>query len=155
MERVGAMHAQCNLPRVFVVDDEPIIASTFAAILTMRGFDATSFTEPREALKAALSGRPDLLISDVMMPLLNGIDLAIRLKAICPNCEVLLFSGQTATPTLLETALANGYDFEVLPKPVHPTDLVNKIQTILESSSRSRSHSPRSIEETLPGVGYF
>jgi DNA-binding NtrC family response regulator len=110
----GAMHALRNFPRVFVVDDEPIIASTLAAILSLNGFRATSFTEPLEAIKAALSDRPDLLISDVMMPLLNGIELAIQLKAVCPNCEVLLFSGHAATVSLVETALADGQDFEVL-----------------------------------------
>jgi CheY-like chemotaxis protein len=142
------MHALRKLPRVFVVDDEPIIASSLAAILTLYGLNATSFTQPHDAVKAATSDGPDLLISDVIMPLLNGIELAIQLRAICPNCEVLLFSGQPATVSLIETALAAGHDFEVLHKPVHPADLLKKIQTILGTVNQPKPLSLRSIEGT-------
>lgn len=113
--------------RVFVVDDEFIIASTLGLILRNKGFDAISFNGPLDALEAARSLVPDLLISDVIMPGLSGIELAIRLQAQCPDCKVLLFSGQAATSGLLEAARARGYDFEILSKPVHPTDLLRKI----------------------------
>jgi CheY-like chemotaxis protein len=121
-------------PRVFVVDDEPVIALSLATILRQSGFDAKSFTEPLEALNAAQSEAPDLLISDVVMPLLSGIELAIRLQATNPNCKVLLFSGQAATAGQLEMARANGHDFELLSKPVHPKDLLKKIQRITDES---------------------
>jgi DNA-binding NtrC family response regulator len=148
----GVMHALSKLPRVFVVDDEPIIASTLATILRLSDFNATSFTEPLEALRAALSDSPDLLISDVVMPSLNGIALATELKAICPNCGVLLFSGQAATVGLVEAALADGNDFEVLAKPVHPADLIKTIQTILGTSNPPKSPILRTIEQTQEGV---
>src|ERR1017187_5998578 len=83
--------------RVFVVDDEFIIASTLELILRQKGFDATSFSSPVDVLEAARSGAPDLLISDVVMPQFSGIELAIRLQKQCPHCKVLLFSGQAAT----------------------------------------------------------
>jgi CheY-like chemotaxis protein len=54
--------------RVFIVDDEPVIASSLAAILQMNGFSARFFTCPLEALAAARSESPDLVISDVAMP---------------------------------------------------------------------------------------
>jgi CheY-like chemotaxis protein len=124
-----------KLPRVFVVDDEQIIASTVVTILRSKGFDATYFTEPLEALKAARFEAPDLLISDVMMPVLSGIDLAIQLQECCPECKVLLFSGQSATAELLQSALADGHEFEVLLKPIHPTDLLKKIQNVMEAGT--------------------
>jgi DNA-binding NtrC family response regulator len=114
--------------RVFVVDDEQVIASSLAEILCQRGFDATPFTEPLEALRAARSQFPDLLISDVAMPVLSGIELATQVQGHCPNCKVLLFSGQLSTIHLLEAAREYGRDFVVLQKPVHPTDLLKKIQ---------------------------
>jgi DNA-binding NtrC family response regulator len=117
---------------VFVVDDEPIIASTVAMILESKGFDAKPFTNPIEALAAAWLHAPDLLISDVVMPELSGVDLAIQVKGQCPDCKVLLFSGQAATADLLETARAIGYDFELLSRPVHPTDLLKSIQNLIE-----------------------
>jgi CheY-like chemotaxis protein len=89
------------------------------------GFDATSFTDPLAALKAARSQHPDLLITDVVMPQLSGIELALQVEASCPDCKVLLFS---STADLLEAARANGHDFELVLKPVHPKDLLSKIQ---------------------------
>jgi DNA-binding NtrC family response regulator len=120
-------------PRVFVVDDEEIIASTLAMILRLQGgFQARSFTNPFDALEAARLEAPDVLISDVLMPLLSGIELAIQVRQHCPDCKVLLFSGQAATVSLLDTARAKGYDFELLLKPVHPSDLLTKVQILTE-----------------------
>jgi len=82
-----------NHHRIFIVDDEHVITSTLAMILRNQGFEATSFTEPLDALEAALCEAPDLLISDVMMPRLSGIELAIEVRKHCPECKVLLFSG--------------------------------------------------------------
>lgn len=123
-------------PRVFVVDDEDVIASTLAMILRLQGgFNARSFTKPLDALEAARLEAPDLLISDVVMPLLSGIELAIQVREHCPNCKVLLFSGQAATADMLETARAKGYDFELLLKPVHPSGLLTKIRNLTEPIS--------------------
>jgi DNA-binding NtrC family response regulator len=119
--------------RVFVVDDEIIIASTLATILQRNGFDALSFTHPLEALKAARVKAPDLLISDVMMPDLSGVDLAILLKKHCPGCRVLLFSGQAATSNLLQVARDNGHDFELISKPIHPAEFLLKIKRVIEA----------------------
>jgi DNA-binding NtrC family response regulator len=109
---------------VFVVDDEPVIASTVAAILNASGFRATAFTSPEDAIKAAQRECPALMISDVVMPGMNGIDLAIHLRSLCPKCKVLLFSGQAATRELIDLAKNAGHDFELLAKPVHPKDLL-------------------------------
>jgi DNA-binding NtrC family response regulator len=116
--------------RVFVVDDETVIATTLTAILKQSGFDAVGFTNPLKALAAADEKSPDLLISDVVMPQLSGIDLAIQLKEKAPACKVLLFSGQASTADLLASAHEGGHDFALLSKPVHPTDLLNAIRTL-------------------------
>jgi CheY-like chemotaxis protein len=121
-------------PRVFVVDDERIIASTLATILLHSGFEATAFIEPLMALEAVQAHPPDLLLSDVSMPLLSGIDLAIKVQELCPNCKVLLFSGQAETADLLEAARASGHRFELIHKPVHPKDLLRKIQEVTGDS---------------------
>ena len=118
-------------PRVFVVDDETVIATTLATILRYQGLDASSYDSPVEALKAARKDAPDLLISDVMMPEMSGIELALRIRESCPDCKVLLFSGQAATANLLEKARADGHDFELLSKPVHPSDLLAKIRAVI------------------------
>lgn len=117
---------------VFVVDDESMIASTLALILQHQDFEARPFTEPLEALQATCFETPDLLITDVIMPMLSGIDLATQVKERCPNCKVLLFSGHSATANLLNSSL--GREFEMLTKPVHPSDLINKVHRILDGN---------------------
>jgi DNA-binding NtrC family response regulator len=114
--------------RVFVVDDETVIATTLAMILKTSGFDARSFTNPLVALDAANSEPPHLLISDVVMPEMLGTNLAIEMKRRCPDCKVLLFSGQAATSNLLEKARVDGHDFSLLTKPIHPADLLREIR---------------------------
>jgi CheY-like chemotaxis protein len=122
----GTMSKKPGL-RVFVVDDEHVIAETLATILKQRGYAASSFTNPLDALYAAQTDAPDLLISDVMMPQLSGVDLAIRVKASVPTCNVLLFSGQAQTADLLESPRQQGHDFKLLTKPIHPSDLLHEI----------------------------
>jgi DNA-binding NtrC family response regulator len=119
---------------VFVVDDEQLIASTLAAILKLHGFCATSFTSPLEALEAARLRAPDLLISDVMMPGISGIDLAMQMKAKYPTCKILLFSGQAATQDLLGDARRHGHDFQLLQKPIHPSVMLKSIRALADES---------------------
>jgi CheY-like chemotaxis protein len=114
--------------RVFVVDDERVIASTLAAILSASGFEARAFYDAESALAACAVDSPDWIISDVVMPGMTGIDMAIQIRQRYRNCRVLLFSGQAATADLLDKAQASGHEFEVLLKPVHPTDLLAKLE---------------------------
>lgn len=115
----------------FVVDDEDVIASTLELILLSRGFAVRSFVDPTDAAEAARSVKPDFLLTDVMMPRLNGIELALKVKEINPHCCVLLFSGQAGTSDLLAKASEQGHCFDILAKPVHPLDLLSKIAELL------------------------
>jgi CheY-like chemotaxis protein len=121
-------------PHVFIVDDEHVNASTLAAILRMHGYSATFFTSPPEALAAAQSSPPDLLISDVVMPGISGVDLAIQIRAQCSTCKVLLFSGHGAGFDLQEVAQAQGHRFDLLLKPFPPTELLFEIGRIVNGS---------------------
>jgi CheY-like chemotaxis protein len=116
-----------SIPRVFVVDDEHVIASTLAQILNQHGYSATFFTSPREALAAARSKEPHLLISDVAMPGSSGIDLAIQMKIQCPECKILLLSGHATAQDLLEDARSLGHNFQLIEKPVHPSELLSRV----------------------------
>jgi len=117
-----------SVQMVFVVDDETIIANTLAMILTNAGFKAFAFDDPLKALEATKSTVPNLLITDVVMPKMTGIELAIHFRNAHPECKVLLFSGQASTADLLEEAHLKGYDFDILSKPIHPADLLAKLR---------------------------
>lgn len=113
---------------VFVVDDESVIASTLAIILNRAGFEAHAMSSGEEAVESLAKLRPDLLITDVMMGRMNGIEVATIFRNKLPDCKILLFSGQAATTDLLEKARALGHNFEILAKPVHPADLIAKLR---------------------------
>jgi CheY-like chemotaxis protein len=115
-------------PKVLIADDERVIADTLAIILNQHGYDASAVYTGTAAVERARSVRPDLVISDVIMPDMNGIDAAIKIRAMLPSCKILLFSGQAATADLLETARQQGHEFEILAKPVHPQDLLAKLK---------------------------
>jgi len=119
--------------RVFVVDDEKCIADTLAAILRNSGYQATAFYNAQSTLAEIESCCPELVISDVMMPGMNGIDMAILIKERHPECNVLLFSGSASTADLLERARAQGHNFHLLQKPVHPRDLLANAERARES----------------------
>ena len=119
--------------KVYIVDDEQVIAFTLEAILKNVGFDAKAFTNPLDALDAANSNAPDLLITDVVMPEMSGIDLGIHFRERFPKCNVLLFSGQATTSSLLEAARERGHDFTLLAKPIHPKDLLAAIRGVTAS----------------------
>ena len=115
-------------PKVLVADDERVIADTLAIILNQSGFEATAVYSGEKAVETAESLRPDMLISDVIMTDLNGIDAAIKIREMLPKCKILLFSGQAATADLLDRAQGQGHQFEILAKPVHPQDLLAKLR---------------------------
>lgn len=114
--------------KVLIVDDERVIADTLVIILNRSGFDATAVYSGERAVEAAQEMRPDMMISDVIMADMNGIDAAIKIRGMLPACKVLLFSGQAATADLLEKARTQGYEFEILAKPVHPQDLLARLR---------------------------
>ena len=70
---------------------------TIAATLRRSGFTVTAFTNPLECLTAAYADGPDLLISDVIMPELSGIDLAVQIQQACPDCGAMQSLGHVLT----------------------------------------------------------
>jgi CheY-like chemotaxis protein len=115
-------------PKVLVADDERVIADTLAMILNQSGFEARAVYSGEKALEVVPVFLPDMLISDVIMGGLNGIDAAIQVRSLLPKIKILLFSGQAATADLLEKARTQGYEFEILAKPVHPQDLLSRLR---------------------------
>lgn len=113
--------------RILVVDDEHAIADTLAAILNQSGYHAKAVYSAEAALEESVLLAPDVLISDVIMAGMSGIDLAIHITNTVPTCKIILFSGQAETANLLKDAEANGYRFEMLRKPVGPQILLQHL----------------------------
>jgi len=121
--------------RVLVIDDEADIADSLTDILILHGYDAVAFHDGLSAIESARSHCPDIVVSDVVMPKLNGVDTVAAIHEFCPEVRIVLLSGQALTMDILEKARAAGRDFEVLPKPIHPYLLLKKISLLTSSPS--------------------
>jgi CheY-like chemotaxis protein len=121
-------HPSTRRLRVLVVDDEPTITETLVEILNGEGFDAVSASTGEAALSSARSFLPDVIISDVVMPGMNGVELGMQLRTLLPKCRIILFSGQSATVDLLRDARKLGHEFEIVPKPMKPESLISMIR---------------------------
>lgn len=118
-------------PLVLVVDDEPAIANTLSLILQQAGFAATAVHNGNDALEIARLTPPDLLLSDVLMPGISGIDLAMAFVELVPDCRILLLSGQAeALDLLTQSGIAQGR-FKILAKPIDPPELLSEISSSL------------------------
>lgn len=106
------------------MDDEHIIADTLVTLFSNAGYESRAAYSAEGALGLIPSWPPHFAIVDVILPGMNGIDFAILLKALTPDCTVQLFSAQVDTIDLLEAARQRGHDLEVLAKPLHPTELL-------------------------------
>ena len=115
---------------VLVVDDERTVANSIAGILALHGYETRVAYDGRDAIREVLEDCPDAIITDVMMPRISGIEAAKAIQEMCPGARILLFSGQAATSDLLKTAEQQGYNFELLPKPLHPEALISKLNQL-------------------------
>lgn len=125
-------HRECpetdsSRPRVLVVDDEPLVTDTLAMILSRAGFEAMTAYAAGAALEKARRKHPAFLLTDVHMPGMNGVELALAMVREFPSCKVLLFSGHATAHDLADSRAA-GHEFPLLAKPIHPEEIVKHIR---------------------------
>ena len=124
----GKAQIRTPAPRVLVVDDEKVIADTIVQILNRNGFIAEAAYGGEEAIEKAGRHCPEVVLSDVLMPQIDGVEAAIAIRQHCPDTRIILFSGQSATVEILARARERGHTFELLPKPIHPTELIKHLR---------------------------
>ncbi len=117
-----------NLLKVLVVDDEQLIADTITEILKRNGFNAVCAYSGEQALQVARRFSPDCLLADVLMPFMNGVELAITIRKISAATRILLFSGHANSADLLNEARLRGHHFDVVAKPIHPEKLMQLLR---------------------------
>lgn len=129
------MQTASDTQRVLVIDDEADIADSLTDILILHGYDAVAFHDGVSAIESARHHCPNLVISDVVMPELNGVDTVTAIHEFCPAVRILLLSGQALTTDILDRARASGREFEVLPKPIHPYLLLKRVLLLTSTTS--------------------
>lgn len=124
--------------QILIVEDEKVVADTLGQILSANGYNIRIVYSAEEAISILSDWSPDLAILDVMLPKMNGIELAVVLSENYPRCHVLLFSGQPSVETLVEKARRDGHQFDILAKPVHPSVMLDAVSTLLCPDCESR-----------------
>lgn len=114
--------------RILIVDDERTIADTLAMVFKIKGHESMAVYSAEKALEAIEVFEPDVVLSDVIMGKMTGVDLAIYLSKARPDCKVVLFSGQSDTANLLAEANRKGHEFRLLAKPIHPERLLEDLE---------------------------
>ena len=117
--------------RILIVDDEKVIADSLAAIFERQGYRARAAYSAEEALQIIAQWPPRLAILDVILPGMNGIDLALLIKSGYPDIAVMLISGQLATAELVESAAKLGYQFTIHAKPIPIPDMLANVSQLL------------------------
>ncbi len=129
VDRQFAMsHCSLEQTRILVVDDERIIADSLSAILRAADFETAVAYNGADAVSAAATFRPDIVISDYAMPPgMDGLEATAKIKQLLPGCKVVMLSGQILGREFAPYQ-TKGYNFLLLTKPIHPKDLLNEIR---------------------------
>jgi two-component system OmpR family response regulator len=125
--------------RVLVVDDEPNIVDVISMALRYQGFDVSSAGTGTEALNAVRDFRPHLMVLDVMLPDMEGFDVAQKLGAQRADVPIIFLTARDSTEDKIRGLTTGGDDY--VTKPFSLEELVARIRTILRRSGIARPES--------------
>jgi CheY-like chemotaxis protein len=127
-------------PTILAVDDHKIIADTTAEILNRFGFRAVRTYDAQTALQIAAKLKPDFLLTDVSMPIMNGVELAIAITKLFPATKTLRFFGQAGVSDIVREGEEKGYVFDVFAKPIHPEKLTEHLKEKMITTTQEKSN---------------
>ncbi len=143
------------LRRLLIVDDEPNLLRAVAAVLRNEGFDTMTARNGREALISVAKNLPDLIVSDVRMPVMDGCALAQKLRSTARSAliPIVFLSAKGEIEDRIE-GFRSGVDV-YLTKPFEPDELIAVIRGILQRVERTHSTIARLIEDEQPQETVF
>ena len=118
-------------PKVFLVDDEEEFTSTLAERLRLRGFDVDIANDGVTALQRIIDSPPHVVLLDVKMPVIGGLEVLARIKSVHPHIPVIMLTGVGSTRDGIEGMQAGASDF--LMKPLQIETLIDKIGEALKN----------------------
>jgi two-component system, OmpR family, response regulator len=133
--------------RVLVVDDEPNIVEVVTMALRFQGFEVETAATGREALSAVSRFKPHLMVLDVMLPDMEGFEVASRLGAQRAGVPIIFLTARDATEDKVRGLTGGGDDY--MTKPFSLEELVARIRTILRRTGQSSPESGRLVFEDL------
>lgn len=128
-ERVVMRRADGNPINVLVVDDETVLAEMVSMALRYEGWNITTAADGAAAVAAARNNRPDVVVLDVMLPDMSGLDVLRRLREQNPNLPVLLLTAKDAVEDRIAGLTAGGDDY--VTKPFSIEEVVLRLRALL------------------------
>lgn len=122
------------------MDDDPQVLEVFSALLGEVGYEIRSAENALAAIAAVVQAAPDLILADIRMPIVGGMDLVRELKSHkdSRSIPVVAFTGYDS-PETRQAALKAGYD-DYLPKPVDPGPFLDRVEKLLQQFEGSSGH---------------
>jgi DNA-binding NtrC family response regulator len=124
--------------RILVVDDEAVVCLSCSRILSARGYEVESRQKPQDGLEAALSGEYDVILLDIVMPEMSGLEVLEQLKAAGVPSEVIIITGYSTVQSAVEAMKLGAADY--VSKPFTPDELIVVLQKVLERSALIREN---------------
>jgi DNA-binding NtrC family response regulator len=125
-----------NKMQILIVDDEVEFASTLVERLALRGIEARSANRGEEAVALVKASAPDVVILDLKMPDLSGLEVLSRIKAIDSSIEVIMLTGHGSSAAGIDGMEQGAFDY--LMKPVDLTALLGKIEQAYKKRTGER-----------------
>lgn len=122
--------------KVLIVSEQHSNSESLAQVFSLRGNSIRTAYTAEQAIEIVAAWRPGLAIVDVVLPRMNGIDLAVLLRETCPSCHVLLVSGQLVTLALADQKPENGHLLNILARPMAVNDLLETATTLLSAKAK-------------------
>ena len=124
--------------RVLVIDDEAVIGLSCKRALCPEGYDVEAYENPRTGLQAALADDFDVILVDLMMPEISGLEVLKRVKAAAVSAEIVIITGHSTVESAVEAMKEGAADF--LSKPFSPNQLRMVLRKVWERSALMREN---------------
>ena len=116
--------------KVLIVDDEERFRITLSKLLSVRGLEVDTLGDAREALESLKSKSYDVILLDVKMPGISGVEALAEIKKASPSTEVIILTGHASVDVAMEIMKLGGYDYLLKPCPID--ELLAKIESAYE-----------------------
>lgn len=135
---------KCESAKILIVDDEPLVTKTLKTLLNIEGYkNVECFNNPLDALEHLKLGTVELIISDFIMPELNGIEFLTEAKKFAPNCTQMLLTGYADKENAIKAINELGI-FKYIEKPWNNAELLDNIKSAIE-----RTQLKKELEQTI------
>jgi len=145
------------MSRIFVVDDEPGVLAAFEMLLVEQGYEAVTLHRAEEAIRRAQAEPVDLVVMDVCLPGMSGLEALARLREARPKLPVIIVTGRGTMQTAVEATKRGAFDYQL--KPLEPDEILATIERALESARLMQGHillgpeAPAPAGEAIVGHG--